>query len=67
VIRLTTRVALGQVSSMRTISRAGLSLVLATTLLGLGSGCAEQKGKKVDKKEDKKDDKKAPAKAPEAK
>jgi hypothetical protein len=41
---------------MRTISRIGLSLVFVTTLLG--TGCAEQKGKKEDKKEDKKDAKK---------
>lgn len=42
---------------MRTISQVGLSLLLATSLLG--TGCAEQKGKKDDKKADKKDDKKA--------
>jgi hypothetical protein len=41
---------------MRTISTLGLSLLLATSLLG--TGCAEQKGKKPDKKEDKKDAKK---------
>jgi protein involved in sex pheromone biosynthesis len=40
---------------MRTISRIAFTLVLATTLIG--TGCAEQKGKKEDKKADKKDDK----------
>ncbi|MFV8753892.1 hypothetical protein ACNOYE_25385 [Nannocystaceae bacterium ST9] len=53
---MTFRGALGQVPSMRTISRIGLSLVLVTTLIG--TGCAEQKGKKEDKKADKKADKK---------
>lgn len=51
--RLTTHSALGQVAGMRTISRITFSLVLATTLIG--TGCAEQKGKKDDKKADKKD------------
>ncbi len=36
-------------------SRIAVSLVLATALFG--TGCAEQKGKKVDKKDDKKADK----------
>ena len=38
---------------MRTTSRIAVSLVLASTLIG--TGCAEQKGKKEDKKADKKD------------
>lgn len=39
---------------MRTISRLAFSFVLATTLIG--TGCAEQKGKKKDdKKADEKD------------
>lgn len=43
---------------MRSFPAVGLTLVLLTSLLG--SGCAEQKGKK---KEDKKEDKKDAAKA----
>jgi hypothetical protein len=60
-LRLTGARALGHVSSMRSCS-LGLTLVLLTSLLG--SGCAEQKGKK---KEDKKEDKQDAAKQDAAK
>lgn len=61
-LRLTGAQALGHLPSMRSFPMLGLTLVLLTSLLG--SGCAEQKGKK---KEDKKEDKKDAAKEDAAK